>query len=308
MDGSSKTFFDGHPVDPTGASCAFGVFDGLHKGHRFIIDRTISIARESGVPAYIVTFDVDPDEFFCREGFKKIMSNEDRIEALSRSGVDGVVVLDFAKMHMLDARAFLDDVFGRETPYALNVGSDVRFGCEAKGDLDDLRDWGRAHHMEVNGFDLLTCDGAPITSTRVRSLLQDGLIEEANELLSSPYALVGDVVRGRGEGAQMGFRTANIHVHSELFILKDGVYAAKASVDGIDYKAAVSVGVSPTFEDSSTANVEVHILDFKGDLYDDRICVSFVERIRDMIKFDDISKLIERVKMDIRHVNDSVIL
>lgn len=308
MDGSSKAFFDGRPVDPTGASCAFGVFDGLHKGHRFIIDSTISIARESGVPAYIVTFDVDPDEFFCREGFKKIMSNEDRIEALSRSGVDGVVVLDFAKMHMLDARAFLDDVFGRGTPYALNVGSDVRFGCEAKGDLDDLRDWGRDHHMEVNGFDLLTCDGAPITSTRVRSLLQDGLIEEANELLYSPYALVGDVVHGRGEGAQMGFRTANIHVPSELFILKDGVYAAKASVDGIDYKAAVSVGVSPTFEDSSTANVEVHILDFKGDLYDDRIRVSFVERIRDMIKFDDVSKLIERVKMDIRHVNDSVIL
>ncbi len=106
--------------------------------------------------------------------------------------------------------------------------------------------------------------------------------------------------------SQMGFRTANIEVQSDMFLLKEGVYAARAHVDGIDWAAAVSVGVSPTFQDRSSANVEVHIIDFEGDLYNDAIKISFLERIRDMIKFDDVDELIDRVNKDIAHARDAV--
>ncbi len=289
-----------------GASCAFGVFDGLHRGHRFIIDKAISYAKEKNIRSYIITFNVDPDEFFGRAGFKKIMSNDMRIKALSECGADGVIVLDFEKMHDLCAEDFLDEVFTSNVPEVISVGNDVRFGDRAAGDISTMQKWAREHGMKVHGFDLLKVDGSPVTSTRIRSLLEDGLIEEANELLGYPYTLVGNVVHGRGEGAQMGFRTANIEVQSDMFLLKEGVYAARAHVDGIDWAAAVSVGVSPTFQDRSSANVEVHIIDFEGDLYNDAIKISFLERIRDMIKFDDVDELIDRVNKDIAHARDAV--
>lgn len=133
---------------------------------------------------------------------------------------DGVIVLDFEKMHDLCAEDFLDGVFTSNVPEVISVGNDVRFGDRAAGDISTMQKWASEHGMKVHGFDLLKVDGGPVTSTRIRSLLKDGLIKEANELLGHPYTLVGSVVHGRGEGAQMGFRTANIEVQSDMFLLK----------------------------------------------------------------------------------------
>ena len=148
----------------------------------------------------------------------------------------------------------------------------------------------------------MSADGKPITATRIRTLLGECKIREANRLLGRPYFLRETVHAGRGEGADMGFRTANFIVAEHDMTLGEGVYAAYATVNGTKCKAAVSVGVSPTFEERTVANVEVHILDFEGDLVGKAIKVEFIEFLRPMIKFDNVDDLIAAVKDNISWV------
>ena len=160
--------------------------------------------------------------------------------------------------------------------------------------------------MQVVAHELLMKDGAPVTSTRIRGLLAEGKIEQANALLGHLYSVVGTVQAGRGEGADMGFATANLHVPSARRVLAEGVYAAYAVVDGVRYKAAVSVGVSPTFADRASANMEVHVLDFSGDLYDKPIEVLFANWLRPMISFSSTEELISTVMGNIQWVRDNL--
>ena len=160
--------------------------------------------------------------------------------------------------------------------------------------------------MEVRSHELFEMEGAPITATRIRLLLEDGRIEDANRLLGRRYSLRGTVLAGRGEGADMGFRTANLVVPDILRVLGDGVYAAYALVGGARYKAAVNVGVAASFADRATATCEAHLLDFEGDLYGEEVELEFAAWLRPMRKFDDIDELIATVMGNIQWVRDNL--
>ena len=245
-----------------GASCAFGVFDGVHRGHRFLLDRAREQARRLAGRFVVITFDIDPDERFHPERLKKLMSNEARIAELSELA-DAVAILPFtAELAGSSPDAFLNELFEME--------------------------------------------GAPITATRIRLLLEDGRIEDANRLLGRRYSLRGTVLAGRGEGADMGFRTANLVVPDILRVLGDGVYAAYALVGGARYKAAVNVGVAASFADRATATCEAHLLDFEGDLYGEEVELEFAAWLRPMRKFDDIDELIATVMGNIQWVRDNL--
>ena len=159
---------------------------------------------------------------------------------------------------------------------------------------------------EIHPHQLVSADGAPITATRIRLLLLDCKLDEANRLLGHPYSLRETVQRGRGEGTDMGFATANLQVKPHDRVLGEGVYAAYATVAGTRYKAAVSVGVSPTFEATTTANIEVHILDFSGDLVGQDVTLEFVKYLRPMIKFDSTEELIATVMGNIQWVRENL--
>lgn len=286
-----------------GSSCAFGVFDGVHEGHAFIIGRAIDAASAARQRSVVITFDRDPDEIFARGSFKKLMSNEERIALLASSGVDDVLVLPFTEqLSALSPDAFLDRLFGAQTPRSIHVGRDFRFGSHAAGTADDLKRWGAARNMSVDASDLLLEGGLPVTSSRIRALLAQGEVAEAKKLLGRRYAVTGTVEAGRGEGRDFGFRTANLTVADELHVLGDGVYAAYAIVNGARYKAAVSSGVSPTFADRTAANLEAHILDFSGDLYGDALHVEFEAWLRPMRTFDSLDELIATVQDNINWV------
>jgi len=290
-----------------GACCAFGVFDGVHLGHRFIIEHACQEARDTGRLSIALTFDIDPDELFHADRLKKLMSNGQRIASLSEQGLDAVVVLPFTKEFAAQAPdEFLDLTFQGGTPSSIHIGFDLRFGARASGGLAELEEWGSVRGMSVHGHDLLEVDGQPVTSTRIRLLLAQGCIKEANALLGSGYRVCGEVQQGRGEGGDFGFKTANLHVPEMHKVLGDGVYAAYAYVDGKRYKAAVSNGVAPTFADSAKANVEVHILDFEGDIYGKSICVEFVEWLRPMMSFPSIDELISTVMGNIDWVRKNL--
>lgn len=288
------------------ASCAFGVFDGVHRGHRYLLDCAREEAEDLDGRLIVLTFDIDPDERFHPDRLKKLMSNEDRIAFLA-AGADAVVVLPFtADLARSTPDGFLDATFRESSPSAVHVGCDLRFGTKASGTVSDMERWGERRGMKVRSHELYEIGGSPISATRIRKLLESGAIEKANELLGRRYSLRGSVVAGRGEGADMGFRTANLVVPDMLRVLGDGVYAAYASVEGIRYKAAVNVGVAATFADRATATCEVHLLDFSGDLYGKDIVVEFANWLRPMRKFDDIEELIATVKGNIQWVRDNL--
>lgn len=165
-----------------GASCAFGVFDGFHLGHRFLIDRALETAGESDTVA--LTFDIDPDEIFRKGELHKLMTNEERIATLADSGVETVVVLPFtSEFASQEPDDFLEEVFGLATPSCIHVGSDFRFGAKASGNVDSMREWGSCHDMDVCAHELLSIDGAPVSATRIRKLIDSGDTQEASKLL-----------------------------------------------------------------------------------------------------------------------------
>ncbi len=290
-----------------GASCAFGVFDGVHRGHRFLIDCAKETAQANGGASIALTFDIDPDEMFHAQRLKKLMSNEERLSTLASTGVDAVVALPFTREFAASSpEEFLARTFGSGAPAHLHVGSDFRFGAKAAGAVPELREWASRHAMSVDAHDLKSVDGAPITATRIRLLLADGKITEANELLGRSYFMTDVVLPGRGEGADMGIRTANLEVSDQMRPLGDGVYAAYATVDGKTYKAAVNVGVAATFADRATATCEVHLLDFDGDIYGQYMKVSFEHFLRPMRKFDDIAELIATIEGNIDWVRQNL--
>lgn len=282
------------------ASCAFGVFDGVHTGHRFLLDCARKTAQESQGRSVALTFDIDPDEVFHPQRLKKLMTNEHRLLLLSRCGVDAVVVLAFTRQFAShEPRTFLEQTFKHFLPAFLHVGYDIKFGARTSGTVRDLDAWGKLSGTCVLAHGLKTIDALPVSATRIRLLLEQGSVEEANRLLGRPYSLTGKVLPGRGEGADMGFRTANLQVSEQLRTLGDGVYAGWACVVGARYKAAINMGVAASFADRSTATCEVHLLDFEGDLYGMPIKVEFLHRLRSMRVFDDIDELIGEVKRNI---------
>lgn len=287
------------------ASCAFGVFDGLHRGHQFLIQTTLNEAAHYKTRSVVLTFDKDPDEIFHPETFKKLASNEQRLKDLKLTGIDAVVALPFTReFAALEPVEFLDALFGQCLPHSIHIGADFRFGFQAKGTVKDLKEWAETKGVFVYAHHLKTADGSVICSTRIRKLLHEGSVDEANSLLGHPYALQGVVLHGRGAGTEMGFSTANIDVPCNLQVLGEGVYAAYAYVEDQQYKAAVSVGHAPTFEKKQTASLEVHLLDFEGDLYGKELRIEFSNFLRPLIKFPSIEELIATVKSNISWVQE----
>lgn len=289
------------------ASCAFGVFDGVHRGHRYLLECAKRTAREDGGRSIALTFDIDPDELFQADRLKKLMSNEQRIEMLARSGVDAVIVLHFThEFAALSPLEFLQTTFRGSVPAHLHVGLDFRFGSHAAGTVADLGEWAATNTCHIDAHNLQSEDGFPITATRIRNYLAEHDLIETERLLGRPFSITDSVHAGRGEGMDMGFSTANLIVPVNRQVLSDGVYGGYAYVDGIKYRAAISVGVSPVFEDKTKATMEVHILDFSKDIYGDEITVEFIEYLRPMIKFDSVDELIKTILGNIEHVRTTL--
>lgn len=169
----------------SGASCAFGVFDGVHRGHRFLIEEARRSAKASGGASIALTFSIDPDELFAADRLVKLMTNEERISVLAGTGVDAVAVLPFdRKFAALSPEDFLELTFGEHVPGFVHVGEGFRFGCKGSGDVALLEKWGACRGMEVHCHDLLEAGGSPVSSTRIRRLLAQGRTEEAEYLMS----------------------------------------------------------------------------------------------------------------------------
>jgi riboflavin kinase / FMN adenylyltransferase len=291
------------PADLGPTVVTMGVFDGVHRGHRALLDRVVRAAAERGVPPGAVTFDRHPVEVLAPgRAPPRLTTLRRKVALLGEVGMRFVLVLRFTRrLSLTSAETFATDVlFGALGARAVLVGADFHFGHKAAGDVALLARLGRPRGIDVVGVPLLGDGGEAISSTRVRAELAGGDVEAAARSLGRPYELRGDVVHGEGRGRALGVPTANLALPARMALPDSGVYAGHLDPGGEPLPALVSVGTKPQFG-GSRLEVEAHVLDFDGDLYGRRVALSFEHRVRGtQARFDSVDALVARMHEDIR--------
>ncbi len=298
--------FKGLSAVPTGfgpSAVTIGKFDGVHRGHRAVIDRIRSIAAVDGLKAVVVTFDRNPLALLAPDKCPDaLVSVRQKLELLATTGVDATLLLPFDRaLASVPATEFVERVLV-DTLHAkaVLVGRDFRFGARGAGDVQLLTDLGTTFGFTVEVVDDVRPLGERrVSSTWIRELLAEGEVRRATDLLGHAPAVSGIVVHGAKRGRQLGFPTANLTPESEGLIPADGVYAGWLTDSGTRYPAAISVGNNPTFEGVPTKQVEAYVLDRDLDLYDHLVDVEFVERLRGMVAFTSIDDLVETMRGDV---------
>ncbi|MEI7561853.1 MAG: bifunctional riboflavin kinase/FAD synthetase [Actinomycetes bacterium] len=276
---------------------AIGIFDGVHAGHQQIIAN----AKHNG-DVTIMTFDPHPVSVVAPERTpSQLVPLKDRIELLKAAGATSVEVINFNKeFSQLSADQFIEDVLvGRFAAEHVVIGENFNFGFKAQGTPEYLSQIGPKYGFGVTIVKLQENRGSTISSTRIRSLIIDGEIERANEMLTRNFYLKGPVVHGEKRGREIGYPTANIGLDSLSTIPADGVYAGWLTVGEDKWPAAISIGTNPTFPGVRGRQVEAYALDQTGlDLYDKEAKLEFGFRLRDTLKFDGLDPLLVQMKKD----------
>lgn len=278
---------------------AIGNFDGVHVGHQALIDKGRAVARDQNMPFIVLTFDPHPRRFFRPDSAPFIITSSPiKSEKLKERGADHIIALPFDhRIAELSAHDFIDQICRAQlNAHTIIIGSDFHFGHNRTGNADTFR----AAGLQVIDVPLtLDHAGIPISSTRIRALLQQGDIENASAILGSPYVIRGTVERGDQRGRTLGFPTANIDM-GDMLAPAHGIYAGwvmTAQNPMKRYMAAINIGHRPMFH-TPRVLLEAHILDFSGDLYGQTLDILPVQKIRDEAKFDTIDKLISQMKKD----------
>jgi riboflavin kinase/FMN adenylyltransferase len=280
-----------------------GNFDGLHVGHRAIMEIVVARARALRGEAVVFTFDPHPRQILQGADAPAMLTTLDqKFEALEALGVDVVVVEPFdAEFAGLPPERFVRDyIHARLEPLEVYVGYDFHFGKEREGSMKLMTELGPHLGFSVTIIPEVTVEGEDVNSTRIRTLLREGEVEAASVLLGRAYSVRGEVVEGDKRGRDLGFPTANLAPENEI-LPRPGVYVGRVRLldgSGTTHAAVVNVGRRPTFKADDRVLAEAHLLDFSGDLYGRRLELSFETRLRDEHKFADVEALRSQIAQD----------
>ena len=280
-----------------------GVFDGVHRGHRAVLGDLLR-RRKRGERAAALTFERHPQTFLHPESApKSITTTDEKINLLDACGLDVLFLLPFdARLAEMSAEAFLRDVLlARLRTRVLVVGENWRFGKGRAGDCDLARSVLQPEGCAVEAATLVGDDGDKISSSRIRTLIEERRFVEADALLGGPYVVRGDVASGDGRGHALGFPTANLAIAPDKLVPADGVYRAAARHDGSDRVAVVSIGSKPTFG-GATSVVEAYLLDFSDSIYGEQLALSRFTFIREQQRFDGADALARQIHDDVARV------
>jgi riboflavin kinase/FMN adenylyltransferase len=291
---------DEFPSDLQNGAVTIGNFDGVHRGHAALIADLKEQARSVGGPAIVVTFDPHPIRILTPERFMPLLTTpQDRAELLVQTGADTVIELKTTvALLQIEARDFLEKLIAeRLKSRAIVEGFNFGFGKNRAGSTDMLEKWCREKNISCTIVPPFELDGEPVSSSRVRTALDAGSVAGAAKLLNRPYRLRGRVVEGDHRGATLGYPTANL---GEILthIPRDGVYAVRVYGTFGVRAGAANIGPNPTFN-VSKRKVEVHLLDFEGELYGQLLAIDFLAKLRDTQRFNSREELIEQLKEDI---------
>lgn len=276
-----------------------GFFDCLHLGHIKIIGECKRLAKKYDCNSAVFTFANNPFEILKKDT-KQILNFDERVFKLNELQVDYCLKAYFDKeFASLSPEDFLHGLIDNKQVKALVAGSDYTYGKNGIGNVESLKKWCKDRDIELSVVDFETDNGIKISSTSIRELLKDGDLQKANKYLGEPYFVMGTVKKGREQGKNIGFATANLAYEISKQKIKAGVYYTRVLVDGVWYKAVTNVGEHPTFDDYNF-NIESHILYYDNELYGKKIVVRFIEYIRDIKKFATKEELAEQISKDIK--------
>ena len=279
----------------------WGVFDGVHRGHRKVLSQVLDWARELGVSSAIVTFDRHPEEVLRGHKVPLVTPLAERLRLIGALGVDFCVVLNFTiEFSKTPAEEFVRGIVaGRMAAKGIVLGHDSRFGRDRAGDLEFLTRLGRDVGLEVRHSEPEIFKERPVSSSLIREAIFAGKLDDATYLLGRPPSVIGTVVKGARRGTALGFPTANLELHHAVKP-PPGVYAGEVPLAGRVYRAVVNIGTRPTFQQGGAETIEAHLLDYAGgDLYGRIVEVRFLARIRDEKKFDGPEALKRQITADI---------
>jgi len=276
-----------------------GFFDGVHLGHRFLVSELSKLAKEKGLDSAVLTFRTHPRQVLHSDYIPSLLTTaEEKIELLQSTGVDYIVMTEFTQeLSQLSAKEFMRMLHDNLNVCCLMIGYDHRFGHNRSESFEDYVRFGKEIGIEVVQSSSLVVDEINVSSSAVRKAISEGDVAHANQLLGRKYTLAGEIVKGFQVGRTIGYPTANIAYDGCRMLPKDGVYAATLSVDNNPYNAMLYIGSRPTVN-TGKISVEAYLFDFSGDIYGKKVTVSFVERVRESIKFDSVEELKEQLKKD----------
>jgi riboflavin kinase/FMN adenylyltransferase len=281
------------------SAVTIGKFDGVHRGHRYLVGHLLERSRELGLAPVVITLHPHPITVL-RPGtpITYLCSLEERVSLLHALGVESVGVLSFtSELAQLSYRDFVGLLVDQLDLKLLLVGPDFALGRDREGNIDSLRSFASERGFEVEEVPLLSEDAAKVGSGAVREALARGDMETVAQLLGRPFALRGPVVRGEERGRKIGFPTANIAVAPDLAMPKFGVYVTRAYLGESTYDSVTNIGRRPTFS-GDRPTIETHLFDFDGDCYERELRIELLHRVRDEQRFDGIDALVAQIRRD----------
>ena len=295
------------------AVLTIGTYDGVHFGHQQIIKRLNDIAQEIDGESILLTFDPHPRLVLHPndDKLKLISTIDEKEELLETFGLNHLVIAEFSKdFASMEASEYVDKILIQNFhPTKIVIGYDHHFGKDRKGNIDLLRQLSTKYNYEVEEISAQTLDEIKVSSTKVRNFLLDGNIKEANNLLAHPFLIKGKVFHGYKIGIVLGFPTANIEISNpHKLIPASGVYAVKIKIQHQFYKGALSIGYRETVFDNSKLTIEVFVLDFDSDLYNQSLDIVFVDYLRPQIKYENWDLLKVQIEKDVDAVRNAILL
>ena len=287
-----------HTTNPT--VMTIGMFDGVHRGHQYLIDCLKKEATQQGCLSGVITFTDHPRSVMLPKLDVPLLNTpEDRLQLIADQGVDLVVPLNFTlDLSYLSAKAFIELLRDALNMRELVVGPDFAFGYQREGTTEVLTRLGEEMGFGVKVVDPVKFEGLIVSSTAVRNRVHTGDMAGAAWMLTRPFSLSGLVVKGDQRGRQIGFPTANLGIQPGVTLPPDGTYATWVQADGVTYKSATNIGVRPTFGNLNR-QIETHIIDYDGDLYNTKIRVAFARKLREEVKFNAVDDLVNQLHEDV---------
>jgi len=286
-----------------------GTFDGVHLGHQKIIKRLNDSANEIGGESVLLTFYPHPRMVLYPEshGLQLIQTQAEKMDKLRRTGLQNVVVIPFTmEFSRLTALEFVRDILvNKMFVRRLVIGYDHQFGKNREGSLKFLRSVCDTYFFEVEEISAKEIDDINISSTKIRTAIQEGNIELASSFLGEPFEISGKVVGGKKLGSSIGYPTANLEVDSEVKLLpKKGVYAVRVKLRDAEYDGMMNIGVRPTIDDNEELSTEINIFDFEGDIYNQFLTVQLLSKVREENQFASVEELKAQITKDEKFIRD----
>lgn len=276
-----------------------GNFDGVHKGHQVLIEKTATYAKARGIKSAVFTFLNHPINYFVPEKVKNIFDEKEKERLIEGFGIDYLIDIPFDKaMTQISAEQFIVKIL-KDKIHAkkIVVGHDFTFARNKEGNVKVLKELGHEYGIEVEIVQPIKINGIRVSSTFIRELISEGRVDEIPQYLGTPYVIEGEIIHGKANGRKMGYPTANISLKDQIIKPKNGIYASRVIIDGKKYFGATNVGMNPTVN-GKYLSIETNILNFDEDIYGKRVRIEFLEKIRDEKKFESLDELRKQLDLD----------